>query len=423
MTMDQVEVAKVAVLRRRGRRRHLADRGDPRPQGPRGGPLGPLRRPRTPPDRRARRDGGGRDQGGRRPRSDRLSQEFAEKLAAIEAEIYEEAGPRVQHRLAPAAPAGPLRRAEAPVARRRRPRASRAPTSRSWRSWPASTRCRACSSSIASFAKLKSTYLDALAVAGRPGRPGPRLVQPGRRRHGPAQLQRPEPPEHPDPDRGRRPDPPGVRGRDSPAGRSLTADYSQIELRILAHYSKDPALVRAFARGPRHPHGRRRADLQRPRGGGGLVQAAGGQDGQLRRDLRPQPVRPGRAAGDLAGRGRGVHRGLFQRIRRGRCVHHADARIGARHGTGRDDPRPPPADQRDQEHDRARPQPRRADGGQHGHPGLGRRPDQARDARRRPPDPRARGCRPGCSSRSTTSWSSRRRTPRSHDSPAWSARR
>jgi DNA polymerase-1 len=27
----------------------------------------------------------------------------------------------------------------------------------------------------------------------------------------------------------------------------LTADYSQIELRILAHYSKDPALVRAFA--------------------------------------------------------------------------------------------------------------------------------------------------------------------------------
>ena len=27
----------------------------------------------------------------------------------------------------------------------------------------------------------------------------------------------------------------------------LTADYSQIELRILAHYTKDPALVRAFA--------------------------------------------------------------------------------------------------------------------------------------------------------------------------------
>ena len=27
----------------------------------------------------------------------------------------------------------------------------------------------------------------------------------------------------------------------------LTADYSQIELRVLAHYSEDPALMRAFA--------------------------------------------------------------------------------------------------------------------------------------------------------------------------------
>ena len=53
VTMDQVEVAKVARLRRRGRRRHLADRGDPRPPGPRGRALGPLRRPRTPPDPRS----------------------------------------------------------------------------------------------------------------------------------------------------------------------------------------------------------------------------------------------------------------------------------------------------------------------------------------------------------------------------------
>ena len=32
-----------------------------------------------------------------------------------------------------------------------------------------------------------------------------------------------------------------------PGWQLLTADYSQVELRILAHYSKDPALVRAFA--------------------------------------------------------------------------------------------------------------------------------------------------------------------------------
>ena len=57
------------------------------------------------------------------------------------------------------------------------------------------------------------------ADPGPRGRPGPRLVQPGGRRDRPAQLQRPEPPEHPDPDRGRPPDPPGVRRRASRAGR------------------------------------------------------------------------------------------------------------------------------------------------------------------------------------------------------------
>ena len=36
-----------------------------------------------------------------------------------------------------------------------------------------------------------------------------------------------------------------VAGR--PGWLLLTADYSQIELRILAHYSDDPALCRAFA--------------------------------------------------------------------------------------------------------------------------------------------------------------------------------
>ena len=57
---------------------------------------------------------------------------------------------------------------------------------------------------------------------------------------------------------------------------------------------------------------------------------------------------------------------------------------GPGRGPRRDDPGPPPADQRHQEHDRPEPQPGRADRHQHRDPGLGRRPDQAGDARRRP---------------------------------------
>ena len=34
-----------------------------------------------------------------------------------------------------------------------------------------------------------------------------------------------------------------------PGSRLLAADYSQVELRILAHLSREPALVEAFQRG------------------------------------------------------------------------------------------------------------------------------------------------------------------------------
>ncbi len=46
--------------------------------------------------------------------------------------------------------------------------------------------------------KLKSTYVDTLPGDDRPeDRPDPHHLQPGRRGHGTAQLQRPQPPEHP----------------------------------------------------------------------------------------------------------------------------------------------------------------------------------------------------------------------------------
>ena len=57
----------------------------------------------------------------------------------------------------------------------------------------------------------------------------------------------PEPAEHPDPHRGRRRI---RRAFVAPEGfQLLAADYSQIELRIMAHLSEDPGLVRAFEQG------------------------------------------------------------------------------------------------------------------------------------------------------------------------------
>ena len=68
----------------------------------------------------------------------------------------------------------------------------------------------------------------------------------------------------------------------------LTADYSQIELRVLAHYSEDPALMRAFAE-DHDIHTVVAAQIFRvAESDVDAVDAPGRQDGQFRRDLRPQ---------------------------------------------------------------------------------------------------------------------------------------
>ncbi len=98
------------------------------------------------------------------------------------------------------------------------------------------------------LSKLKSTYTDKL----------PRMVNPrtGRVHTNYAQAvavtgrlveQRSQPAEHPDPHR-RRPAHP--RGFIAPPGSHIvSADYSQIELRIMAHLSGDERLLQAFAEG------------------------------------------------------------------------------------------------------------------------------------------------------------------------------
>ncbi len=164
----------------------------------------------------------------------------------------------------------------------------------------------------------------------------------------------------------------------------LTADYSQIELRILAALLGRPGADAGLRRGPRHPPRRGRADLRRRGIRGRRGAASRGQDGQLRRDLRPEPLRPGGPAGDHPGGGHDFHRCLFPGIRGCRSVHHLVPRGGHGEGPRRDHPGPTPADRRHQDVDRAGPQPGRADGRQYHHPGLGGRPDQAGHAPDRP---------------------------------------
>ena len=109
----------------------------------------------------------------------------------------------------------------------------------------------------------------------------------------------------------------------APAGSVIvSADYSQIELRIMAHLSSDPALLRAFQRRRGHPQGDCRRYLRRAARGGHDRPASLHQGRQLRVDLRNERVRARAAAWHRAwGRGT-VHREVLPAIPR-RCQLHA----------------------------------------------------------------------------------------------------
>jgi DNA polymerase-1 len=95
-----------------------------------------------------------------------------------------------------------------------------------------------------SLSKLKSTYTDKLPEQINPRTGRIHLLPAGGGGHRAAVVQRPEPAEHPDPHRRRPPHPPGVHRQ--PGYKLLAADYSQIELRIMAHLAKDEGLLHAF---------------------------------------------------------------------------------------------------------------------------------------------------------------------------------
>ena len=98
-------------------------------------------------------------------------------------------------------------------------------------------------------------------------------------------------------------------------------------------------------------------------------------------------------------------------------------RRGPAHRLHRDHPGPAPLPARPDQRQPAAPRDGRADGAQRADPGLGGRPDQGRDARRRAGDRRGRAARHGCCSRSTTSSCSRWRRGSATRSRRWSASR
>ena len=76
----------------------------------------------------------------------------------------------------------------------------------------------------------------------------------------------------------------------------VVADYSQIELRVLAHMSLDSGLVDAFSSGPRYPHGHGRPGFRRRAESRFHRDASPSKDNQLRPALWNGGFRAGRPA-------------------------------------------------------------------------------------------------------------------------------
>ncbi|MEO6811290.1 MAG: DNA polymerase I [Isosphaeraceae bacterium] len=174
-----------------------------------------------------------------------LSREFAVKLTAIEADIYKEAGHEFNIGSLPQLRQVLFQELKLPSTKKT-PGGEPSTDSEVLEALAARHPLPRLLIEHRHFAKLKSTYLDALAkLADEDGRIHASFNQvvtaTGRLSSSDPNLQN-IPIRSEDGGQIRQAFVPGV-----PGWSLVSADYSQVELRVLAHYSKDPALVRAFA--------------------------------------------------------------------------------------------------------------------------------------------------------------------------------
>ena len=206
--------------------------------------------------------------------------------------------------------------------------------------------------------KLKGTYVDALQLLVDPEHgPRPHVVQPDRapRPAGSARATRTC--------RTSRSAPTSASacgGRSSPAPGALllSADYSQIELRVLAHMANDPTLLEAFAQGE-DPHAVTAAEVL------GIPFEKVTSDHRRVAKMVNYGVlygmsdyRPGRAHRPAVGGCVGLHPALLRAVRHGQGVPGQGDRQGRRRRLRRDAARPPALPPRG-----AQPPVRRAPGG------------------------------------------------------------
>ena len=122
----------------------------------------------------------------------------------------------------------------------------------------------------------------------------------------------------------------------APGNVLLSADYSQIELRVLAHIADEPVLKEIFVEGEDVHTATASQVFRTPPDQLDRRPALEGEDDQLRHRLRPERLRPGRPARHPARGGQGDHRRLPRPLPRGAGLHRGDDREGhARTATSR----------------------------------------------------------------------------------------